>query len=1000
MSTSTDSNTMLPAYLRVARLTGAFLGCVVCVSALSAETIVQRLTIFSSQQATPFRPHPWKMTMEEAEGGTRARGTCLWFNTDWQATPWAGVRFDAPDAPTFQVTEEWIEKGFIRFHINVTVDRHGNIGGGDQYQLMPITRPPVAKYQALRSQHVDRGRGIDEEASTWQEVLVPLKYFTDLKPGHVVRGLNFQTRGQIERVFSLDDVEYVRFDALPDWMLEQLNQEVSQPWVKWPAYEEFPEVARADRRPPSVQDGVFVGPDGNRIFVLNPYCREDSRTAYGNQTPGKLPPTHGLYDREKHGWIYDEIPTTEYLCRLGFNSFSSTPTPMAWWRSVGLEGRYGAAEDDFLSSVLTKRVTLPYYVDLVSWPYTMGKPGLNIDNTTLPASAATKGRNHWTQYRIIGAGRRAWIDMWTLNARRYRDAGANVLAVELMNEPAYMGESEDHYAEFEQWLEARYGSVAAVNRTWGTDFSTLSEASVYRYRYEKMPTAGQRLDYDEYLSERFSQMIDEGVKTVTDILPNAPVGVQPMGGYLRTPHEAVWKHRIARHETVVLTPTGGGRWTRGSGASRPAATLTAHPMADAPIENDLLLAVAGEKMIVDNETYLRGQTRQDTRNRLWEHVVCGLDGLTVFSWSKRGWVWWKDRDTVQVDADKYPYSSLIPLARRTDALRGILDFSVEVQTLAPRILPKPWGPAPKIGVLYSWDNARRRVVEPKLYDKTPVYYAAMRYGHWNMCMLPSDQVIAEGVPSGIDVVVAGGLTHVERELPAVLRAFVERGGILVLGECDFTQDVHGRPLPVESRLVDADSAEPTAVDSSIELRGATQTLFPGTIETNRLQQFSVADATTTVARDSQGRGVVCRRLLGNGAVYYQGADLFGYSLGKLLHGILTHAAGGKIPPLWRAVEITKEDGRLAPNVLVSRRSYQDYHAILLHNRDRYERTVRLAVPGLQGMWRVSNALTDEPTRVVPGSELSTDGVKVSLAPTGPAVVLLERPEEPGQSLRQ
>ena len=428
--------------------TAVFIAVITCAASLSAETIVQRLTLFDSQQATAFRPRPWNMNMVRMEGGRRGRGTCLWFNTDWQATAWAGVSFEGKDTPSVRITEDWIERGFIRLHINVTKDRHGNIGGGDQYQLKPITRPPVLKYQALRSQHIDRGRGIDEEATTWQEALVPLKYFTDLKAGHVIEGLSFQTRGQIERTFSLDEVEYVRFDVLPNWMIEQLNQEVSQPWVQWPAYGELPEVAKADRRIPSVRDGSFVSPNGMRTFLINPYCREDSRIVYGNRTPGRLPPTHGLYDREKHGWIYDEIPTNEHLCRLGFNSFSSTPTPVAWWRSVGYSQRDGAGTDGFLASTLVKQVTLPFHVDLVSWPWTMGKPGLNIGDTDLPASAATQGRNHWTQYRIIGAGRRAWMDMWTLNARRYRDAGANVIVVELMNEPAYMGESEDHYAEF------------------------------------------------------------------------------------------------------------------------------------------------------------------------------------------------------------------------------------------------------------------------------------------------------------------------------------------------------------------------------------------------------------------------------------------------------------------------------------------------------------------------------------------------------------------------
>lgn len=921
-------------------LISALMVCAMGVSSAPAQNIAERSTLFSSAGKTPFRAGSWNMNMGRREGGRREGGVCLWFNTDWQAKPWAGVKFDADDAPSFTLTKDWIENGFVRFLLNSTVTRDSVIGGGDQYQVKPHVEPPLKKHQVVRSQFIDRGRGIDQEASTWQEVLVPLKYFTDLKPGHRVSGLSIQTYRQISMTFSLDDVEYVRFDMLPGWMVDQLNQKVIQDWVEWPEYDDLPEVAKADRRPLSVRDGSFVTPDGKRGFLLNPYCREDSRSNLGVLTPGKLTPTHGLYDRKKHGWIYDEVLTNEYLCRLGFNSYSATPVPTLWWRSVGYAGRRGGVDEAFLST-LSQRVTLPYFVDLVSWPYTMGKPGLIIGETDLPPSAATKGRNHWTQYRTIGAGRDAWMKMWAVNARRYRDAGVKVAIVELMNEPAYMGETPDHHAEFEDWLKQRHGTVKRVNETWKTDYKSLKAASAYRFSHSDPAPMGQTLDYDEYLSERFEELIGDGVEAVTDILPGALVGLQTMGGYMRSPQQSVWKHRIARRETVVLTPTGGGRWTRGSGALRPSHDLTSHPMADAPIENDLLLAVAGDKMIVDNETSLRGQRRIDTRNRLWEHVVCGLDGLTIFSWSKRGWVWWEDRGPVQTDADKFPYSSLIPIARRTDALRGILDFSVEVQTLAPRILPKPWGPAPKIGLLYSWDNARRRETEKNTRDRCSDYYAALRYSHWNMAMLPADRLIDEGAPEGMDVIVAVGLTHVERELPDALREFVSRGGILILGECDLGRDIHDMPIPSAGALAP-------------ETKGA--------------------------ARKSVGRG----------SVYYQNAGVFGYSLAKTLRTVLEHAGGGNAPDEWRSVGIRDRNGRLAPNVLVSRRSYDGHHAILLHNRDQYERVVRVAVPGLKGQWRVTSALDDSRPRDISGDALGTEGVEVTLAPAGPAVLLIDR----------
>ena len=47
----------------------------------------------------------------------------------------------------------------------------------------------------------------------------------------------------------------------------------------------------------------------------------------------------------------------------------------------------------------------------------------------------------------------------------------------------------------------------------------------------------------------------------------------------------------------------------------------------------LLLALAGTRMIVDNETYPRGQTAREVRNSLWQHVIAGVDGVTLSAYS-------------------------------------------------------------------------------------------------------------------------------------------------------------------------------------------------------------------------------------------------------------------------------------------------------------------------------------------------------------------------------
>jgi hypothetical protein len=426
------------------------------------------------------------------------------------------------------------------------------------------------------------------------------------------------------------------------------------------------------------------------------------------------------------------------------------------------------------------------------------------------------------------------------------------------------------------------------------------------------------------------------------------------------------------------------------------------PIAAAPLENDLLLTLSGEKMIFDNETYLRGQTARAVRNRLWEHVISGLDGLSVFSWSKRGWAWWKTRAEVVTEADKYPYSILIPLARRTEALRGIHDFAAEVQPLADQLLTKPWGPAPKIGLLYSWDNARRHVYEPELPDKTPAYYAALKYTHANFHVTPSHMILENDALAGLDVVIAGGIRYAEEALPGVLGNFVRAGGVLIIAEEPMAMDIYGHVLKgidicgiSMGDPVDGDGVlvplppelAPTELSGDTRLISSLRTLTPN------------SDASVLIS-DARGRPVVIRRSLGQGLIYAQGADLIGYPLAKLLWTIFTDAAmtkGAAIPSSWRLARVHDAGtGQLATNILLSRRSHEDYHAFLLMNRDNYDKTVLLSVHLQEGNWQardgIAGTMLNSPggDQIWRSQQLADDGLRLSMAAGEPTVILIER----------
>lgn len=953
---------------------GVFVSVVVCFAGLArAEDVAERVILYGDGVAPGYRVAAWSMVEEErTEAG--GHGKFLWLNGDFEAKPWAGVRVSADQENRgLTLDEEWLAKGFLRFQMTAGYDQYGNPGPAE-IQLRP--EGPEIDFQALRSNRVDRGRGLDEDPESWQTVLVPLSYWTELKVGDVVRGLALQNRGQVDRPIGYNHIEFVRFRALPEWLRRRDQQDIAQPEVEWPAYAELSENLRGKGNLPRVQDGAWVDERGQRVFVLAPYCREDRRLDLWGTTDEsreKRLPHHGLFDPDRHGWIYEDLFTRESFRRLGFNVYSATMPPQVFWETVDYAGGRDGQDPERLAAA-HQRIGAPFFVDTVCWPWTLGAPAGDPGQSSLSPETLTEGRNHWVPYRISGSGREIWLKIWRLYAERYRDAGAPVAGFELFNEPAYLGRSAGHRAEFARWLERRYGALAELNRVWGTDLADWTEAADISEDEGLREIEGRFFDYDDYLSELFVDLVRAGVAEVNRILPGTPTGVQTMGGYVLSPREAVFTHRFIRHQTLALTPTGGGRWTPGASASRPPANRRASPLASAPLENDLLMALADDKMIFDNETYLEGQSRRETRNRLWSHVLCGVDGLTIFSWNKRGWAWWGDRQDVQTEADKYPYSALNPIARRTDALRGILDFAEEIQALAGEILPKGWGPAPSIGVLYSWPQARRAVLDATTPDKTAAYYAALKYGHANLRVVPSDRAMEPGGLAGLKVLVLGGVRYLEPELVPVLDSFVRNGGVLVFGEAAPSRDIHGRSLPelpMAGEFGEAD-LEPSRY-GDLELRRGVRALAAG------------SDA-RTLRRDSADRPVLARRDYGRGRIYMQAADVVGYPLLELLEEIFQDI---RPEPDWRLAAEVRLEGQdePAPNVLISRRSYADRHVLLLQNRDGYAKQLQLRLPGVDAEWQPHDGLA---RRKLPAA---ADGsVSVALGEGDVGVVVWRRPK--------
>lgn len=947
---------------------------------------------FTTDPLDAARLRPWGMN-------ARCRDGWVLLNTDHRARPWAGIALQPPagQAKPPTLTPAWLASGYVRLRVRGLADAYGKAAWPGKLQLR-LTGAADRYLQIPRRFYAPGPAGGSDPIR--RTALVPMGYL-GAKAGSAVTALHLQCVGRPASSFAVADVALVRFARPLKRDTDRAAADVAQPHVTWPTCADLPDSMKLPRNAPLFRDGRFVTADGRRTFLLMPWGRENQRLALGYNDEGKLCGHFSLYDPKTQGFIYEQPLAAESMSRLGFNAYAGSVHPVPFWKAIGYDqphyGRFGQAE--FRRHVAA--MGYPFYVDFVCFPWTLGKPAAD-KAWQPPPGLLHDGSHHWTPYRIIGPGREAWLKMWRLYARRYKDAGARVILYELFNEPAYAATTEDHRAEFVAWLKARYGTLGRVNETWATSYASWDE--VRRFKSPRAAGTGVFFDYDEYLGDALAGLVRAGRDAVEEITPSVPAAVQVMGGYALQPREAVFLAKLIPHQRAVLTPTGGGRWTRGVPNERAPANTIDLGIGPAPLANDLLLAMSGGKMIVDNETYLgAGQTRRHLRNRLWRNVLVGMDGCAWFSWSKRGWAWWQGRERLVGEADLFGFSSLIPFARRADAIRGALDFAREMDLVGEYVLPKPWQARPKIALIHSWANARWRTWQPEEPDKTGHYHAAMRYLHWSFDVLPSH--LAGGERLGrYELIVAGGIDHVEGQLLGDLAAYVRAGGWLVVAGAAMGRDLYGKDLSGEAdRLLGARVGRRVRCEAgSFRLVGLPEVkALPGEVtRAASVLEVAPAGATEVLYSDSQRRPIVLARRLGKGEVVFVAADLRGYPLGKLL-AVLRRRAGLAAPTL--AIADAKT-GQLAGNVLVSRRSYRAHHALLLLNADGFPKRLRLRLRGLEGDWHVSAPLAG---RAVPSpggrpawqaDEIAKAGIPHTLAADDFALLLLTRQPWPKTTL--
>ena len=91
---------------------------------------------------------------------------------------------------------------------------------------------------------------------------------------------------------------------------------------------------------------------------------------------------------------------------------------------------------------------------------------------------------------------------------------------------------------FQQWLKAKYGSLEAVNREWGTVFwsniyTDFSQVPV-PLPSGAPPNPGFALDYDRYQSAANVSFLQEQLKLLRRLCPSHFVTTNNVGGFIDT----------------------------------------------------------------------------------------------------------------------------------------------------------------------------------------------------------------------------------------------------------------------------------------------------------------------------------------------------------------------------------------------------------------------------------------------------------------------------------
>jgi beta-galactosidase len=330
--------------------------------------------------------------------------------------------------------------------------------------------------------------------------------------------------------------------------------------------------------------------------------------------------------------------------------------------------------------------------------------------------------------------------------------------------------SEAAAEHFRRWLEARYGSVDALNAAWATDFwsqryTAFSQVLPPRTApYSHNP--GQLLDFRRFTSDTLLECYLMEKQILIDAGVTVPITTNFMGTFPAADYFAWAPHVDVVSDDCYPDPNDPESFRTAAFARDLMRSLK-------PGTPWLLMEQASNALNwrPTNAPKAPGQMAALSM----QAVGRGADGILFFQW-RQG----------RAGAEKF-HSAMLPQAgTRTRTWREIVDLGAQLAALPA--LPAPT--SSRIAVVFDWQVlwAMQSPDHPIVLDYTALvtaWHAALHELH-----VQADVVTPASDLSGYDAVIAPQLYLLDDVGAANLTAFVQRGGHLLVGAFSDVVDEH------------------------------------------------------------------------------------------------------------------------------------------------------------------------------------------------------------------